>query len=62
MTRDERNEILESNDYNWYLVDNSDGTTEIKHASALSSILECGEPMSRYGIATITQCGVAEDY
>lgn len=58
-TTDEiREKMLDRNNQNWYVVDYTDGTTLVKHATGLSNILECGMPMEDYGIKNMQQCGL----
>ena len=57
----ERNEILISNGIEWYLVDYDDGSTVLKHSSALSSIIECGYNAVDFGIVEMQQCWNGED-
>lgn len=59
-TEDRRNALM-NNDLDWYLVDYSDGRTDLVHATALSSILQCGEPMEQHGISNMQQCWNGED-
>jgi len=44
------------NDLNWYVVEMIDGTYQLKHSTALSSILECGADPEAFGIAALHQC------
>lgn len=42
LSANEAFEALVNNSLDWYIVEYQDGTYELKHQSALSSILECG--------------------
>ena len=57
MTEEDRDRIKHVNNYNWYLVDFEDGTSDIRHDTALSSILQCGHDPQDYGIINMEQCG-----
>lgn len=61
MTSEERYDALLHNDLDWYLVDYDDGSTELKHSTQLSSILEVGEPMEKFGIQRMQQCWNGEE-
>lgn len=61
MTKEARKEMLISNDYNWCVVDYTDGTTRLVHKSGLSNILECGHPKEDYDIVNIETCWNGED-
>ena len=50
--------LQRNNDYNWYAVITDTGAVELKHKTMLSSILDCGEPASDYGIVALIQCGL----
>lgn len=56
-----RAKMLMGNDLNWYVVTTDCGNYELKHASMLSAILECGEPMESYDYTAIEQCWNGED-
>jgi hypothetical protein len=60
-TSKERREALINNTLEWYLVDYTDGTTDIVHETSLSSILQCGEAMEDHGITAMQQCWNGED-
>lgn len=49
---------LKDNGQDWYVVTYDDKTVELKHQTALSSILECGMPKSDFGIVDMQQCGL----
>ena len=60
MTKTQRSKmdrIKIANDYNWYAVLWHDGKVSCRHATGLSSILECGAALADYDIAAIEQCG-----
>jgi Mn-containing catalase len=57
LTDEAREEWMAKNDYNWYLVDYDDGTTELVHATGLSNILQCGHGPAEYDIIRMEQCG-----
>jgi hypothetical protein len=61
MTTEDRREALINNTLEWYLVDYSDGTTDVVHSTGLSSILQCGEAMEDHGITSMQQCWNGED-
>lgn len=49
--------MLADHGNDWYLVQYTDGRdSDVLHAAALSSILQCGHDPADYGIARITQC------
>jgi hypothetical protein len=58
LTQEDREEWMSENDWNWYLVDYADGTTELVHATGLSNILQCGHDPSEYDVIRMEQCGV----
>lgn len=60
-TSKNRYDALLNNDHDHYLVGYEDGTTEVKHSSTLSNILQCGEPAENYGIARLQQCWAGEE-
>lgn len=60
-TAKERFDALVNNDLDHYLVDYEDGTTELKHRSLLSSILDCGQPTEDFDIARMQQCWNGEE-
>lgn len=57
----ERAQMLINNSLDWYVVTLENGDYELKHSSGLSSILECGEPMERFGYSGIERCWNGED-
>ncbi|SGZ00546.1 hypothetical protein [Moritella viscosa] len=61
-TLTERAQMLLNNDFNWYVVTLESGEYELKHSTALSSILQCGEPMQDYGFKEIEQCWNGDDH
>lgn len=56
LTGNEAFESLINNDLNWYIVEYIDGSFDLKHSTALSSILECGHDPKNYDINEIYQC------
>ena len=54
---DAMDRIKIANDRNWYAVLWLDGKVSCRHATGLSSILECGAALADYDIAAIEQCG-----
>jgi len=56
-----RAQMLLNNDLTWYVCTTIEGELQLHHSSALSAILECGEPASEYGFETIEQCWNGED-
>lgn len=49
--------LLADSDYNWYLVQYTDGRdSDVQHATSLSCILQCGHDPADYDIARITRC------
>ena len=52
----ERYNALLSNGLDWYLVDYEDGSTDLNHATQLSSVLQAGESPEDHGIARMQQC------
>jgi hypothetical protein len=56
-----RAQMLLNNDLTWYVCTTVEGELALHHSSALSAILECGEPASEYGFETIEQCWNGED-
>jgi hypothetical protein len=57
----QRAQMLFSNSLEWYVCTTSEGEAALHHATALSAILECGEPASKYGFETVEQCWNRED-
>lgn len=54
------------NDLDWYVVVYDDtnlsyNRVELKHATGLSNILQCGYPASDYGIEAMHQCGLDDE-
>ena len=60
-TMTEKEQALYDNDYNWYVVDLIEGGWDLKHETALSSILQCGHAPEDYGYAAVNQCWNHED-
>lgn len=56
-TKNEIAEMMVNNGVDWYACLMEDGTVEMRHQTALSSILQCYQPASRYGIRAIYRCG-----
>lgn len=56
LTANEAYWALIINDLNWYVVEYTDGTFDLKHDTALSSILECGADPAEWGIEELHQC------
>jgi hypothetical protein len=56
-----RAKMLLNNSLEWYVVTLADGGHELRHQSALSSILECGEEPGQFGIVNYEQCWNGED-
>ena len=48
--------LIQGNDYDWYVVIDTDGM-KVCHHSSLSSIIECGHDPAEYGITFMEQCG-----
>lgn len=61
MTLTARAEMLMRNSLDWYVVTRQNGDYELKHASELSSILQCGHPPEQYGYVAVEQCWNGED-
>lgn len=59
-TSEERREALINNGLDWYLVDTNTGT-ELRHATSLSNLLQCGEAMEEHGITAMERCWNGED-
>lgn len=57
----ETKQMLLNNGYDWYVVTLEDGTTDLRHESQLSAILQCGHKPERYGIVEIQQCWNGQD-
>ena len=53
--------MLINNGYDWYVVTLEDGSYELMHKSALSSILQCGANPAEFGFENIEQCWNGED-
>jgi len=49
------------NDYNWYIVEYADRSFDLKHQTALSSILQCGADPADFGILILHQCQNGEE-
>lgn len=47
---------LINNDLDWYVVQYTDGSFDVKHRTGLSSILECGADPAEWGIENLHQC------
>ena len=56
LTANEAYNVLINNDLDWYIVEYDDGTFDLKHNTALSSILECGADPAEWGIKDLYQC------
>ena len=54
-------DYLISEDYNWYIVQYTDGSFDCTHATGLSSILQCGHDPADYGIAALHKCWNGEE-
>lgn len=52
---------LIQNSPDWYVVRTVDGDYDLRHASALSAILQCGEPPEQFGIDAMQQCWGGDD-
>jgi len=53
--------LMVKNDRDWYAVwykINGKNTVELKHHTALSNILQCGEPLRKFNIVAMYQCGL----
>ena len=61
LTANEAYEALINNDLNWYIVEYEDGTFDLKHDTALSSILQCGADPAEWGIAELHQAWNGEE-
>jgi hypothetical protein len=57
----ERAEMLMNNNLEWYVVTLCSGKHELMHQTNLSSILQCGEPMSDFGYTALERCWNGED-
>lgn len=57
----ERAQMLINNSHDWYVVTLVDGSYELKHSTALSAIIECGEPAEEYGYTAIEKCWNGDD-
>jgi len=54
-------QALIDNSYDWYVCEMTDGTLDLKHRTALSSILECGYAAEDFGIDELHQCWNGEE-
>lgn len=54
-------QTLINNSTDWYVIRTVDGEYDLRHACALSAILQCGEPPENYGIECIQQCWNGDD-
>jgi hypothetical protein len=61
LTVEEAREALLNNDYNWYVVQYTDGSFDLKHESSLSAILECGKDAADYDISEMWKCWNSEE-
>ena len=52
---------LVENGLDWYVCEMVDGTFELRHATALSSILQCGYDPKDFGIVELHQCWNGEE-
>jgi hypothetical protein len=60
LTDTQKNSIIRkmvANDYDWYALLMQDGSTDLRHKTGLSAILECGQAMEDYDIVAIYSCG-----
>jgi len=48
--------LLIKNGLDWYVCHTEDGDFELKHASAISNIIECGHSCEEYGYTKIDRC------
>lgn len=56
-----RAKMLMNNGHDWYVVTLMDGTNELRHKTALSSILECGADPAEFGFESVERCWNGED-
>jgi hypothetical protein len=61
MTKQEAYQALIHHGLDWYVVEHTDGRLTLQHATALSSILDCGYDPAEYGIAQLHQCWNGEE-
>ena len=61
LTANEAYGALINNDLNWYVVEYDDGTFDLKHDTALSSILQCGADPAEWNISELHQCWNGEE-
>ena len=62
LDRDSISKILFALPTSWYLVEEENGTFHELHESCLSSILQCGLSMQRFGIVAMEQGWGGQDY
>jgi hypothetical protein len=60
-TMSNKEEMLYSNNLEWYVVTYDNGSEELIHASRLSNILHCGEDKLESGITGIERCWNGDD-
>lgn len=59
-TKNELAATMVKNGIDWYALLLTDGTTDLRHQTGLSSILQCGHDPADYDIEAMYQCGYAD--
>jgi len=61
LTASEAYEAIINNGLDWYIAEYEDGTYDLKHETALSSILQCGADPAEWNILQLHQCWNGEN-